>query len=394
MTTSKSFIQLLFMQHSHVKGSWLLWALVLMALCPMTGQVAHSANIRHLHYYDVLQFRKINHGFSDSRTPFFRLPASIGDTARKGLKTDAEMSAGIGFRFATNSKAIAVRYTLTLNFKMSHQAATGTKGCDLYVLNGGKWQFATCVKPADSTFQNRMLLSNLDGRMHEYMLYLPLYDGVKQMEIGIDSSAVIVQPAVDSPRQGKRLVFYGTSIMQGGCASRPGMAATSIIQRDLDVECINLGFSGEGRMDIFMAQAMSQIPDVAAYVIDPLANCTLLRCDTITYDFINTLRKARPQVPIFMVERHKFAQEFFEVQGDNNVTELNKAFHEFFLRLKAENPRNLYYIDRTNLIDSGNEGTVDGTHFTDLGFYFYAKKLEPYLRAVLNGEEVPHQRDM
>ncbi len=374
-----------------MKRSLCALALLVVASCLFQGWAA-GANVKNLRYCDAVQFRKINHGFSDSRTPFFRLPASVGDTVRKGLKTDAEMSAGIGFRFATNSKAIAVKYTLTLNFKMSHQAFTGTRGCDLYVLNGKKWQFANCVKPADTTFQNKMLLSNQDGKMHEYMLYLPLYDGIKQLEIGIDSTAVITQPVVNSPRREKRFVFYGTSILQGGCASRPGMVGTSIIQRDLDAECINLGFSGEGRMDIFMAETMGRIPNVTAFIIDPVPNCTAQRCDTITYDFINTLRKARPDVPIFMVERQKFSYEFFEADGEYNVMEVNNAFHENYLKLVAENPRNLYYIDRENLIDPDNEGSVDGAHLTDLGFYFYALKLEPYLKAVLDGKKVPQSK--
>lgn len=354
-----------------------------------------------LRFYDALRFKLINKGFDNSFTPYTRIPAYLKDSVRPDLWERAKCSTGMAVRFATNSRAVAVRYNLLTNMHMAHMADTGIKGTDLYILeDNGHWRFVNCnrprrdytnERPRKDSIQSKVYIDRLDGKMHEYMLYLPLYDGVNWLQIGVDSTAVITGPKVNSPRKEHRVVFYGTSILQGGCASRTGMVATSIISRDLDIECINIGISGEGKMDLCMARAMAEIPDVDAFVLDPIPNCTKMMCDTLTYGFVNTLRTLRPEVPIFMVEGQEYSYERFSEFYSKYLPEKNFEFHKNYLKLRAENPKNLYYIDREGLYGPDNEGTVDGIHLTDLGFYYYAQKLEPYLKAILDGTPVPCQ---
>lgn len=376
---------------------------VVVALTAGASTAQDFTSLDTLQFYDALRFRMINKGWDNTLTPFTRIPATLKDSVRETLWDRAKNSAGIGIRFATNSHCVAVRYNLMSNFHMAHMADTGIKGTDLYILDDdGKWRFVNCNRPyrdysykgegpRKDSIQSKVYIDRLDGRWHEYMIYLPLYDGINWMEIGIEPSAQITQPKVNSPRREKKLVFYGTSIMHGGCASRTGMVATSILQRDLDVECVNLGFSGEGKMDSCMARAMAAIPHVDAYILDPIPNCTKLMCDTVTYGFVKTLRDLRPEVPIFMVEGQEYSYERYSGFYSQYLPEKNAEYRKNYLRLKAENPRNLYYIDRRDLYGPDCEGTVDGIHLTDLGFYFYAQKLKPYLEAVLNGTPVPNQ---
>ncbi|MBP5498080.1 MAG: SGNH/GDSL hydrolase family protein [Muribaculaceae bacterium] len=340
-------------------------------------------------FYDVLDkgtFRMINraYGYDETGTPFTRLPKVLKDSVRPTLWDRSLCTSGYGFRFATDSKRIGIEYNLLWNAHLPHMAYTGIKGTDLYILrDDGVWEFVNCNRPTRDSIQTKTFVENLDGKMHEYMLYLPLYDGINWMRIGVDSTAYIGLPQVPSPALNKKIVFYGTSVLQGGCATRPGMVGTSIIQRDLDVECVNLGFSGEGKMDFCMARAMAQIPDVVAYVLDPIPNCTEMMCDTLTYDFVKILRTLRPDVPIFMVEGMEYSYEKYDSFFRNYLPRKNEKFHNNYLKLKAENPDNLYYIDRYNQWGPDNEGTVDGIHLTDIGFYFYAKKIEPYLEPLL-----------
>ncbi len=366
------------------------------AVMLMTGTMAMNAqSASNLKYYDALKFRMINKGFDNSLTPFTRIPAYLKDSVRTELWERSQCSSGMGFRFATNSKTIGLHYNLLWNTHMAHMADTGIKGVDLYILDdNGKWSFVNCNRPNKDSIQSKVFVSNLDGKMHEFMIYLPLYDGINWIEIGVDSSAVITQPRIDNPRKGKKFVFYGTSILQGGCACRPGMVATSIIQRDLNAECVNIGISGEGKMDFCMARAMASIPDVDAYIIDPVPNCTEMMCDTLTYDFINILRKAKPNTPIFMVEGPIYSYEPYDSFFKSYLPKKNIAFHKNFLKLKKENKKNLYYIDRKDLWGPDNEGAVDGIHLTDVGFYYYAKKLEPYLQAIIDGTKVPYQENV
>jgi len=353
-----------------------------------------------LRYVDAMQFRMINYAFD--RTLASRIPLALRDSVRPTLWDRAQCTSGKAFRFATNSRAVAVRYNLLTNMHMMHMADTGIKGTDLYIWDKDthSWQFVNCnrpvrkdtpVRPREDSIQCKVYVDKLDGEMHEYMIYLPLYDGVRWLEIGVDSTATLTQPMMDSPRTGKRFIFYGTSILQGGCACRPGMVATSILQRDLDVECVNLGFSGEGKMDACMARAMAAIPDVAAYILDPIPNCTLGMCDTLTYDFVNILRQARPDVPIIMVEGQMYSYARYSSYYGTYLPQKNDAYHRNYLRLKADNPDNLYYVTCQNLFGPDNEGTVDGIHLTDIGFWWYAQKLKPLLQAILNHTPVPQE---
>lgn len=373
----------------------------LLLLCALLMSLAASSQdftkIDNLRFVDAMQFRMINYAFEKSL--YSRIPRYLEDSVRAELKERARHTAGKGFRFRTDSRSVAVRYQLLYNAHMMHMADTGIKGTCLYIWDEDtrSWQFVNGNRPnanKEDTIQRKVYVDRLDGKMHEYMLYLPLYDGVRWLEIGVDSAATITQPVLNSPRQGKKFVFYGTSILHGGCASQPGMVATSIIQRALDIECVNIGISGEGKMDYCMARAMASIPDVAAFIIDPIPNCTQMMCDTLTYDFINILRKARPDVPIVMVEGQMYSYAKYSGFFGKYLPQKNYEFHKNYLRLRAENPKNLYYIDCKNLYGPNNDGTVDGIHLTDLGFYYYAQKLEPILKAILDGKKVPNQKEV
>lgn len=353
---------------------------------PVLAQAAELSGFR---YEDATNFRIINRGWNNTATPYSRMPQYMQDSCRENQWWLYNHSAGIGIRFATNSKRIAAQYNLINNFHMQHMAMTGIKGTDLYYLNEetNRWEYVNTARPQEKdgradSIQSKLFVENLDGEMHEYMLYLPLYDGVNWVQIGVDSTATLVQPRVDNPRKGK-IVFYGTSIMQGGCASRTGMVATSMIQRDLGVECVNLGTSGEGKMDFAIARAMATIDDVLCYVVDPVPNCTEMMCDTLTYDFVSILRRLRPDVPIIMVEGITYPYARHNSFFRDYLPKKNAAFRRNYERMKAENPVGLYYVPTDGLVGDDMEGTVDGVHLTDLGFRAYADIVERYIEQAL-----------
>jgi len=197
---------------------------------------------------------------SDSlkESPYDRLPISYKEKVREPVWDLSKASAGITVRFHSNSTSINLKWTVLNDLDMSHMAATGIKGIDLYTKYNNKWRYVTTAGalvglktyqnksiPADSINEYE-LIKNMTPEFREYKLFLPLYDGVTKLEVGIDSAASIEKA---TPSSEKPIVFYGTSITQGGCASRPGMAHTNIISRKLDVDCINYGFSGNGRME-------------------------------------------------------------------------------------------------------------------------------------------------
>src|SRR5690606_23832370 len=172
-------------------------------------------------------------------------------------------------RFATDSPDISTRWTLTSDrMALTHMPATGVSGLDLYVRLDGGWRWLAVGQPRRGKTNTVALVSGLPPAKREYLLYLPLYNGVSSVELGIPEGKTISKAP---PRTVKPVVFYGTSITQGGCASRTGMVHTAILGRWLDCGVINLGFSGNGKMEPEMADLLAEL-DPSVYVLDCLPN--------------------------------------------------------------------------------------------------------------------------
>lgn len=341
---------------------------------------------------DAQQLRIINKGWDNTLTPYTRIPAYLQDSVRQPLWERSQCSAGLGVRFATDSRQVGVRYHLLNDFHMVHMADTGTKGVDLYVWEGDSvWRHANTIRPYVNNKEEKKvegtLLENLPGEMTEYMMYFPLYDGLVDLSVLIDSGAVITPGSPELISPDRKIAFYGTSIAQGGCASRPGMASSNIISRELNAEVINLGFSGEGKQDACMARALCEIPDVDIYLLDPVPNCTEGQCDTLTYDFVNIIRRAHPQAAIVMVEGPMYPYSRYNSFFGDYLPRKNAAYRRNFERLKADNPHNLYYVTCEGLDGVEDDGTVDGIHLTDLGFRHYADKLVPILQPIMQRQQ-------
>jgi len=348
--------------------------------------LALAASAQQLRYEDALQFRIINQCFQgQTLTPYTRYAAYLEDSVPESFWHRGTNSAGLAVRFSTNSSAVAVRYNLRDNFHMMHMADTGTKGADLYILaDDGRWRYVNTCRPiAKDSVQQRTLVNHLDGRTHEFMLYLPLYDGINWMQIGVDSSAVLGKPQVDSPRAAKKIVFYGTSILQGGCASRTGMVATSMIQRDFDVECCNMAISGYGRMWMPVARALGKENNVIAYVLDPLPNTPKAMLDSIGYEWVRTFRTLNPDAAIIMVEIAPVPSTNYDTEAHNTHLPINASWRAVYDRLLKEGEKRIYFVTSDGLTADDEEGTVDGNHLTDYGFRAYADKLLPVLKKAL-----------
>ena len=347
-------------------------------------------------YVDAQNLRIINHAFAgETERTYARLPRYVKDSIPEGreLWDRQQCSSGIGVRFATNSTRIGCKYTLYWDTHMIHMADTGLKGTDLYILEGDSvWRHVNTNRPYVKKDENgnktklveSTYVSNLDGKMHEYVIYFPLYDGIEDFSVKVDSGAVITKGSPEVINANRRIVAYGTSILQGGCASRTGMAATNIIGRELNCEVVNLGFSGEGKQDTYIARAMATNPDVDVFLLDPVPNCTEMMCDTLTYNFVKTLRALRPDVPIVMLEGPIYPYARYDSFFGKYLPKKNDAFRRNYERLKAENPNNLYYVTSEGLDGPEDDGTVDGIHLTDLGFLHYANKMIPILRPLLD----------
>lgn len=322
---------------------------------------------------------------SDSlkESPYDRLPISYKEKVREPVWDLSKASAGITVRFHSNSTSINLKWTVLNDLDMSHMAATGIKGIDLYTKYNNKWRYVTTAGalvglktyqnksiPADSINEYE-LIKNMTPEFREYKLFLPLYDGVTKLEVGIDSAASIEKA---TPSSEKPIVFYGTSITQGGCASRPGMAHTNIISRKLDVDCINYGFSGNGRMETPIVELISEI-DARFYVIECLQNMDSEQVKERVKPLVDIIRTNHPHTPIVLVENMMYTMAFLNQTLETRLIEENTALKNEYEEIIKSGTQNIFYIKDNKEFLVDNEGTVDGVHLTDLGFKRYADYL-------------------
>ena len=227
------------------------------------------------------------------------------------------------------------------------------------------------------------MASGIPPGKREYLLYLPLYNGVSSVEIGIPKTSSLEKAPAYPAARSKPIVFYGTSITHGACASRPGMPHPSILGRRFQRPVINLGFSGNGKMDPELGILFGEL-DPAVYVLDCLPNMNAKEVAERAEPFVRALRKARPDTPILMVEDRTYSDAFLvKSKRDRNLTS-RVEFLKAFEQLKKAGVKNLHYLKGDHLLGDDNEGTVDSSHPNDLGFMrqadAFAESLAPLLK--------------
>ena len=335
-------------------------------------------------YYDMSQYPLYGTLAPDASIPYTRLPDSIMNTTRPDLQRLGKNSTGLYIRFRSDAANIGVKYKHLKMAVMNHMSLTGVSGLDLYTMRpDSTWTTVSSIRP--NYYKNNtttMIMPNMKPEMREYMLYLPLYDRADSIFIGIDSTARMLPPALNLPVKEKPIVMYGTSILQGGCATRPGMVHTSMLSRMLDRQVINLGFSGNARLDPEIAQLIAQ-SDPSIVVIDALPNVKKDEMIEKLPVFYGIIRKAHPTVPIVFVENPDFPLIRYDQETYNEITQENAEFRKLYDKFVAAGDKNLHYFTGHQILGDLVEGTVDNYHLTDLGFLHFANAMYPLLNSLL-----------
>ena len=331
-------------------------------------------------WYDVKEFGVEGKGWSETKKYFDRLPAKAEGFVRDQVWNLSRDSAGMCFRFVSDSPNIYVRYELSReSLSMTHMAATGHSGVDLYAQDGmGIDRWVAVVRPGKQKMDTT-LAKDLAPGSRRYTLYLPLRNGVESLEIGVVRGQSFTAL---SPRNEKPIVFYGTSIMHGACASRPGMAFPSILGRRLRRPIINLGFAGNGRMEIEVGSLLVEL-NPCVFVIDCLPNMNESTVSQRAVPLVKKIRETHEKTPILLVEDRSFTSTRFfparKQRHQKNRIALKNAFKE----LQNLGIKNIFYLDGDNLLGQDGEAATDGSHPSDLGMVRYADAYEPALRAIL-----------
>ena len=361
-------------------GGWALGTLVMSHAAQAALQPSTEEGVD---WYNVQDWGLEGRAFSDTKSYFDRLPQRSEGVVRGPVWNLSLHSAGMAARFTTTSSDIHVRYRLkSANVAMPHMPATGVSGVDLYGQNKeGVDRWISVSRPAARDVVYK-LATGIDpggdqGRL--YTAYLPLYNGVEKLEFGVMEKSLFTPV---KPRNEGAMVFYGTSIMHGACASRPGMALPAILGRWYNRPTVNLGFSGNGRLEIELADLLGEL-DASVYCIDCLPNLLPEQVAERTIPFMERLRKHRPDTPILMVEDRTYTNAPFYERMRARHAGSRTAFRSGFETLKADGHKGLYYLEGKNLLGLDGEAATDGSHPNDLGFMRYANHYKRALDDIL-----------
>ncbi|HWB98022.1 MAG TPA: SGNH/GDSL hydrolase family protein [Bryobacteraceae bacterium] len=322
--------------------------------------------------------------YKENKAEFFRLPARVKESVPAPVWNLALSPSGARIRFRTDSRVLSVRLEYPSPPNMRNMHAFGQTGVDAYV-NGVYWSTAIAdqdAKPGKVYEHQFFDWHDRPKQTREITLYLSLYKPVKVLAVGLENDASLAPAAPFAVS--KPVVFYGTSITQGGCASRPGMSYQAILARELNLDFVNLGFSGNGKGEPAVASTVAEI-DAACFVLDFSQNNKTVESLQEVYDpFIGTLRARHPQTPIVAVTPISSSREVPGGPPDARLEGMRQLIRGVVARRIAQGDRNLQLVEGTDLLGPERlDGLVDGTHPNDLGFEWMADGLARRLAKVL-----------
>lgn len=316
-----------------------------------------------------------------------RVDTSQHQDLPENIKKLMTHSSGMHILFRTDSRQISAKWCTTQAKTYANLPAIAFEGVDLYIKRDGKWQYAGIGRPGGGAKDSRdcqtaTLVQDMDSGMKECLLYLPLYDETLDIQIGIDSTA---QFASLTPQQAafsdKKIIIYGTSIVQGASASRPGLSYPSKISRDLGIEIVNWGVSGSAKMEKSVSRLIGET-QMDLLIIDCVPNCSPEHLRERTASFIQEIRKQHPRLPIIAIEGAPFESGNFNTVIAQNLQNRNLEFSKSLKQLMKSDPH-LFLLDSQDLMGHDHEGTIDGTHPNDLGFARMVAKIKPFLENLI-----------
>ena len=342
-----------------------------------------SLGAQEIRYFNAAELNVIGKAIPTAKD-FTRIDTAAYKFNDKVIEEYACHSTGLAVLFATDSPIIKARWQTSQKNAEENFTAIAQKGLDLYIKKDGEWVFAGVARPDTKNVpydkHEGTIVSNMAEGTKECLLYLPLYDRLDSLFIGVGTNSYI-EP-IENPFK-YRIVVKGSSVTHGLAASRPGMTYGARFGRDNGFYCFNLGFSGNALLDMEIAQLMASVEDPALYILDYAPNAYADMIDENGEKFFRVIRDAHPDVPVIFIEDVIFPHTAYDNRIKEEVTMKNQAQKRLYTRLKKSGEKKIYYISAEGMIGDDGEATVDGIHFTDLGMMRYVDHVLPTIKKAL-----------
>ena len=341
-----------------------------------------NASAQEIKWHNAAELTIIGKAIPTSE-PFTRIDGSVYKFNDKTIDRYASYSTGLAIVFETDSPTIKARWTTGGGNSGANMAAILTKGLDLYIMKDGKWVFAGVGTPimrkAPFSQHEGTIVTDMTKDTKQCILYLPLFDNVEKLEIGIQDGSVI-KPMANPFRH--NIIVHGSSITHGASASRAGMTYAARFGRDNGLYTCNLGFSGMCKLQKEYAYYLADIKEVDAFIFDTFSNPKTEEINERFDEFVDIIRAAHPEVPMIFLQTERRETRNFNIKREASEAEKQKAAEDI-VRNRMKTDKNMYFSSSEGFLGTEHIATADGTHPTDLGFTHMLEIISPKIKKIL-----------
>ena len=351
---------------------------IILALC------ANLTMAQQVRYVDATTLEVIGQALPTSKS-FGRIDTSAHNIPKE-CRYMCDYSTGVAVVFTTNSSCVYAKWRTTNRMPSVNMTAITQKGLDLYIFSDNRWVWAGCGRPAAGAkvAHEGAIVTNMAQGEKLCLLYLPIFDNIEKLEIGVDEGATIA--AAENPFRHK-IVVHGSSITHGAASSRSGMTFPALLQREMGLDMINLGFSGAATLQPEFAEYLAKVEDADAFLFDTFSNPSAEQIEQRFDRFVDIIRETHPTTPLIFTQTIRRDNRNFNTSTEEWEAR-KQAMAEKMVRERMKRDKHIYFLSSEGWLGKDNLALSDGTHPTDLGFMRIVEKMEPELRKIFKREGI------
>ena len=349
----------------------------LLAITALLCAFVMSASAQELKWVNAVDLGIHGYTKKTDKSPYYRFDHTPYEWNNKTIVSHAKKCTGLYVAFKTNSTQISATWENTPSRMGDNMTGIVQKGLDLYIKENGEWRFAGVGRVSttpEKSKRTKSIVKNMVEGDKEFLLYLPIWCEMLSLEIGVDSNATI--EGLPSPFRHK-VIVHGSSITHGASASRPGLTYSALLSRNLGIDFVNFGFSGECKMQPQFLEFLKTC-ECDAFLFDAFSNPNAKEIGERLTNFVEELVKAHPGKPLIFLQS-PILETYNTAKYERLSTRVELS--RKMMKELSKKHKDVYYLEVEN--STGKNGLIDGSHPTDLGFHRFVEAYQPKIAKIL-----------